>query len=99
MNLEKNMTDGDVEEEIDFIVVGFDEDNRIIASPTSSLGSLRLSVLKGLNARYEDFNGVVWVGKIVEVSEEAIIVEFEKIGSGEWPPGLGLGSIIRVTRS
>ncbi len=87
------------EVEIDFIVVGFDEKNRIVASPTSTLGSVKLTSLKDLEARYEDFNGNVWTGSIVEVSEDAIIIEFEKFGLGEGPPGLGLGSLIRVTRT
>lgn len=85
-------------EEIDFIVVGFDEKNRIVASPTSTLGSVKLISLKGLKVRYEDFNGNVWIGSIVEVSEGVIIIEFEKSSLGEGPPGLGLGSLIRVTK-
>ncbi|MGC8937261.1 MAG: hypothetical protein ACP5KV_07890 [Candidatus Methanomethylicaceae archaeon] len=85
-------------EEIDLIVVGFDDKNRVVASPTSSLGSLQLSSVKGLEARYEDFNGVVWIGNVVEVASDAVIVEFEKVREGEWPTGLGLGSLIRVSR-
>lgn len=92
------MTDEDVREEIDLIVVGFDDKNRVIASPTTSLGSLQLSSIKGLEARYEDYKGIVWVGSVAEVVGETVVIEFEKARMGEWPTGLGLGSLIRVCK-
>jgi hypothetical protein len=92
------MVDEGGPEEIDLIVVGFDEKNRVVASPTSSLGSLQLSSIKGLEARYEDYYGTIWIGSVAEVVGDAAIIEFEKMKMGEWPAGLGLGSLIRVSK-
>ncbi len=92
------MVDESSAEDIDLIVVGFDEKNRVVASPTSSLGSLQLSSIKGLEARYEDYNGTIWIGSVTEVIGDAAIIEFEKMRMGVWPTGLGLGSLIRVTK-
>ena len=90
---------GDEEEvnAIDMIVVGFEEDDCIV-SPTSPLSSEELESLVGKDVEYEDFKGVIWRGKVVEIrGEDMLLVRFDKEALSEGgPSGLGQGSLVRV---
>ncbi|MCS7145601.1 MAG: hypothetical protein RMJ28_03760 [Nitrososphaerota archaeon] len=81
---------------IDAIVIGFDEEERILASPTATLESARLSALVGEEALYEDFNGTIWRGKVIDVAEDVFVVVFKMGASSELPPGLGAGSLLKL---
>jgi len=87
---------GDEPEWIDAIVVAFDEQDRVLASPTSSVDSSLLSGLIGEEAIYEDYNGVAWRGTVVDVSGESVVIVFNPEAPYELPPGLGNGSLIRI---
>jgi len=84
-------------EELDFIVVGF-EDEDCIVSPTSPIEPEKLSSLMDREVEYEDFKGVIWKGKVVEVvGEDMLRVRFSQSAISEGgPSGLGQGSLVRI---
>ncbi len=81
---------------IDAIVVGFDEEERILASTTSPIDPSQLTALVGGEAIYEDYNGVPWRGKIVDSAGDVLVVVFGGQGSAGLPPGLGQGSLLKL---
>ncbi|MEM1967573.1 MAG: hypothetical protein QXO86_06875 [Nitrososphaerota archaeon] len=81
-------------EPIDAIVVGFDEAERILASPTSPLELEKLASFIGLDALYEDYNGNIWRGKVVDTYGDTLVVVFEELS--QLPPGLGQGSLLKL---
>ncbi|MDW8041913.1 MAG: hypothetical protein RMJ75_03795 [Nitrososphaerota archaeon] len=84
------------EEPIDMIVVGFDELERALVSPTSGSGDVDLTSLVGKEVVYLDYNGNPWKGRVVEALEDVLSVEFDATKEGREVPGLGQGSLIRV---
>ncbi len=90
----------DEEEMLDAIVVGFDEEGRIIASLTSGGANIDLSRLKGMEAQFEDTNGVIWRGRIIEVHGDALVIDFgeKALSAEEGASGLGQGSMIRIPK-
>ncbi len=86
------------EEYIDFIVIGFDENERILVSPTSGSGVLDLERMVGCEVLYEDYRSVVWKGRVVEASGDVLVVVFgQEAGEEGVPPGLGQGSLVRIS--
>lgn len=83
-------------EPIDMIVVGFDELERALVSPTSGAGEVDLASMMGKEVVYLDYNGKPWRGRVVEVLEEVLSVEFDAVKEGKEVPGLGQGSLVRV---
>lgn len=84
------------EEPIDMIVIGFDELDRALVSPTSGSGDVDLPSLVGKEVVYLDYNGNPWKGRVVEAAEDVLTVEFEAAKEGKEVPGLGQGSLVRV---
>ncbi len=88
------------EEEVEFldaVVIGFENDDCIV-SVTGILGDFDMKELVGRDVFYEDFKGVVWKGKVVDVYEgENLLVRFqtEAISEGG-PSGLGQGSLVKI---
>ncbi|MEM0381144.1 MAG: hypothetical protein QXQ48_02880 [Nitrososphaerota archaeon] len=81
---------------VDAIVVGFDEEERILASPTSPIEASLLSGYVGEEVLYEDYNGTLWRGRVVDATGEVVVVTFGEGGSTELPPGLGQGSLLKL---
>jgi ribosomal protein L35AE/L33A len=99
MNAVKAMH-GMTEDEMEFldaVVIGFENDDCIV-SVTGSLGNIDLRELVGRDVFYEDFKGVVWKGRVVDVYEgDNLLVRFqtEAISEGG-PSGLGQGSLVKI---
>jgi hypothetical protein len=83
-------------EPIDAIVVGFDEQDRVLAQPTSSVGA-DPSSLVGKEVVYLDYNGNPWKGVVREAMEDVLVIEFEAMRTGQEIPGLGQGSLVRIS--
>ena len=83
-------------EELDAIVVGFDEQERVLVQPTSGITGEELAKLVGKEAVYVDYNGRPWKGSVTEALEDVLVVEFEALKSGQEVPGLGQGSLLRI---
>jgi ribosomal protein L35AE/L33A len=81
---------------IDAIVVGFDEEERILASPTSPIEPSQLTAFIGEEVVYEDYNGNPWRGRIVDSAGDVLVVVFGEQGSSGLPPGLGQGSLLKL---
>jgi len=91
------MPEETAEEYIDFIVIGFDENERILVSPTSGSGVEVLERMVGCEVRYEDYRSVIWRGRVVEATGDVLVVVFgEEAGEEGIPPGLGQGSLVRI---
>lgn len=84
-------------EPVDAIVVGFDEHDRVLAQPTSSSGGTELSEMLGKEVVYLDYNGNPWRGVVREVLEDVLVIEFEAMREGQEIPGLGQGSLVRIS--
>jgi len=83
-------------EGLDAIVVGF-EDEYCVVSPTKNLTPEEMQRLVGRAVFYEDFRGVVWQGRILELREDTFLVMFEGAAlSDGGPSGLGQGSLVRI---
>lgn len=82
---------------IDAIVVGFDEEERVLAQPTAQTAFDDITALINHEVTYEDFKGVVWRGRVIDAMGDVLVVEFEAsaISTGG-PSGLGQGSLIKV---
>ncbi|GBC70615.1 hypothetical protein HRbin02_00383 [Candidatus Calditenuaceae archaeon HR02] len=89
------MSDEEVEW-IDAIVVGFDEEERILASPTSPIEPSQLTSFVGEEALYEDYNGNPWRGRIVDSAGDVVVVVFSEQATVGLPPGLGQGSLLKL---
>jgi hypothetical protein len=83
-------------EPIDAIVVGFDEQDRVLAQPTSS-GTADPMSLVGKEVVYLDYNGNPWKGVVREAMEDVLVIEFEAMRAGQEIPGLGQGSLVRIS--
>lgn len=81
---------------IDAIVVGFDEEERILAYVTVPVEHSLLAKFIGREAVYEDFNGNIWRGRIVDSTGDFLIIVFGAEGSLFLPPGLGAGSLLKL---
>jgi len=82
---------------LDAIVIGFDDEDRILATLTAPMSNDEIKVLKGCRVTYEDFKGVVWEGRVIDVQEDALIIEFSRSALSEGgPSGLGQGSLLRI---
>ncbi len=84
-------------EPIDAIVVGFDEQDRVLAQPTSSSGETDLSSMVGKEVVYLDYNGNPWKGVVKEAMGDVLVIEFEALSAGQEIPGLGQGSLLRIS--
>jgi hypothetical protein len=92
------MPEGEEASYLDFIVVGFDEQERILVSPTSGIDPSELESLVGSKVFYEDYKSVLWRGRVVEVLGDVLVIVFGDEGQGgeNIPPGLGQGSLVRI---
>lgn len=85
------------DEMIDAIVIGFDDEERVLAQPTAQFSVDDLSSLINHVVEYEDFKGIVWKGKVLDVVENVLVIEFERSAISQGgPSGLGQGSLVRI---
>ncbi|MEM1944990.1 MAG: hypothetical protein QW756_05275 [Nitrososphaerota archaeon] len=87
----------DESEFLDAVVIGFEDDDCVV-SVTSGLGNLDVGDLVGREVFYEDFKGVVWKGRVVDIYEDDTLrVRFQSEAISEGgPSGLGQGSLVKI---